>query len=138
MISKLRVIDVVPEIKQKFLDQGGQAILPLQRGSYFSAKLAEGGIEVDNLGNQPYLLWCAFQEAVCVLIRNQEVAKRGDAMNSRLGDEELLLDSIEGHIAWVVYGKQVSDSVFRRITPIACILKWAGICKSEPGKLILL
>jgi len=58
-------------------------------------------------------------------------------MNSRLGDEGSPLDSIEGQIASVVYGKKVGDSVFRRITPIACLLEWAGSCKSEPGKLIL-
>ena len=45
--------------------------------------------------------------------------------------------SAEGHIALVVYGKQPSNSVFRRITPIACILIWAGICADAPGELIL-
>jgi hypothetical protein len=58
-------------------------------------------------------------------------------MNSRLGDEGLPLDSIEGHIAHVVYGKQIGDSVFRRISPIAAILVWAGICEDEPGELII-
>jgi hypothetical protein len=138
MRTKTRVIDVVPRIKDKFLEQGGQAIIPLQRGGHFSAKLVEGGIDVENLGNQPFLPWCVFQEAVCVMIRNQGNAKRGDAMNARLGDEGLTLDSVEGHIALIVYGREVGDSVFRRITPIACILEWAGICRSEPGKLILL
>jgi hypothetical protein len=138
MKTKTRVIDVIPRIKGKFLGQGGQAIIPLQRRGHFRAKLVEGGIEVDNLGNQPFLPWCVFQEAVCVLIRNQGIAKRGDAMNSRLGDERLPLNSVEGHIALVVYGKDIGESVFRRITPIACILEWSGICRSEPGKLILL
>jgi len=125
-------------IKKKITDQGGSVIIPNQRGGYFNAKLVEGGIEVDNLGNQPFLPWCVFQEAVCILIRNQGVAKRGDAMNARLGDEGLPLDSVEGHIALVVYRKDIGDSVFRRITPIACILKWSGICRSEPGKIILI
>ena len=137
MKANTSVIDVAPKINQKFSEQGGQATIPLQRGGHFQAKMVAGGIEVDNLGNQPYLPWCVFQEAVCVLIRNQGSAKRGDAMNSRLGDEGLPLDSVEGHIALVVYGHEVGDSVFRRITPIACILEWAGICRSEPGKLIL-
>jgi hypothetical protein len=47
------------------------------------------------------------------------------------------LDSIEGHIAWVVYGKKEGQPVFRRITPIAGIMVWAGVCKTEPGELIL-
>ena len=59
-------------------------------------------------------------------------------MNSRLGDQNLSLDSIEGHIAHVVYGKQVGESVFRRITPISCILIWTGLCKAEPHELVLL
>ena len=49
----------------------------------------------------------------------------------------LKLEAVEGHIASVVYGKQTGDSVFRRVTPIACIIEWAGICHSEPVKLIL-
>ena len=133
----MTVNEVVPTIKEKLIDLGGQASIPLLRRGSFRAKLVEGGIEVDNLGNQPFLPWCVFQEAVCVLIRKQGIAKRGDAMNARLGDEGLALDSVEGHIALVVYGKDIGDSVFRRITPIACILEWSGICKSEPGKLIL-
>ena len=71
------------------------------------------------------------------MIRNNGTAMRGDAMNAKLGDEGLPLDSVEGHIAHVVYGKKIGDSVFRRITPIACILVWSGICESKPMKLVL-
>ena len=138
MISETNVKNVVSLIKQKFLSEGGQASIPFQRAGHFKAKLVDGGIEVSNLGNQPFLPWSVFQEAVCVLIRNGGTAKRGNAMNAKLGDEGLPLDSVEGHIALVVYGNKIGDSVFRRITPIACILEWASICKFEPGKLILL
>jgi hypothetical protein len=93
---------------------------------------------VDNLGSQPLLLWIVFQEAINMLNHNHGKAIRGDAMNSRLGDTGLPLNSVEGHIASVVYGSGVVNSVLRRITPVACILEWARICKSEPGKLILL
>jgi len=98
----------------------------------------DGGVDVNNLGNQPFLPWIVFQEAIYVLIRNNGIAQRGNAMDSRLGEEGLFLNSIEGHVANVVYGKKIGDSVFRRITPIACILVWAGICRSEPGRLILI
>jgi len=40
------------KIKEKFPEQGGQAIIPLQRGGQFHAKLVDGGVEVDNLVNQ--------------------------------------------------------------------------------------
>jgi hypothetical protein len=138
MRSKTKGIDVVTLIKKKFNHKGDVAIIPLQRGGNFKARLVDGGIEVDNLGNQPFLPWRVFQEAIVILMQNKGSAKRGDAMNSKLGEKGLPLNSVEGHIASEVYGKQVGDSVFRRITPIACILEWAGVCKSEPGKLILL
>ena len=63
-------------------------------------------------------------------------ARRGDAMNARLGAAGLPLDSVEGRVAQVVYGKQTGETVFRRITPIACILIWAGICDPEPGQVV--
>jgi len=59
-------------------------------------------------------------------------------MSCRLGEPNLPIDSIEGHVAQVVYGKQTGETVFRRITPIACILIWAGVCKAGRGELILL
>lgn len=51
--------------------------------------------------------------------------------------EGLSLESVEGHIAHLVYGRQLGQTVFRRITPIACILIWAGICEHVPGRLKL-
>jgi hypothetical protein len=140
----VNVIQVVSTIKQRFAESGHAVQIPLLKGGYFTAEITEEGISVDNLGNQPLLPWAVFQEAVCVLIRNGGRAERGDAMASKLGNEGLTVDSIEGHIAFeghialVVYSKQPGDSVFRRITPIACILVWAGICKAEPHELILL
>ena len=47
------------------------------------------------------------------------------------------MDSVEGHIAHVVYGKQLGDRVLRRIAPVSGILIWAGICESAPGELVL-
>jgi hypothetical protein len=58
-------------------------------------------------------------------------------MKSKLGDKGLPLDSIEGHIAHVVYGKQVGETVFRRISPISAILVWSGLCNVSSGELIL-
>ncbi len=131
-------ITVVSVIKRKFQESGSPMKIPMQRGGTFSAELTPEGIRVDNLGNQSILPWIVFQEAICVLIRNGGRVRRGDAMNAQLGEPDLSLDSIEGHIAHVVYGKKIGDSVFRRITPIAAILVWAGICEAAPGELILL
>ena len=138
MDSEINVDAVVSIIQRKISEQGGRVIIPNQRGGNFAVKLVKGGIEVDNLGNQPFLPWQVFTEAKNILIRKDGVAQRGDAMNSRLGSESLPFDSIEGYIASVVYKRKAGDSVFRRITPVACILKWAGICRLVSGKVILL
>jgi len=133
----MNVIGAIEIIKEKFSQMDTPAKIPLLKGGTFTATLKDYGIEVDNLGNQPFLPWIVFQEAVCVLLRSGGTALKGDAMGSKLGESGLSLDSIEGHIAYVVYGKKPGDSVFRRITPISCILIWAGICVSRPKGLAL-
>jgi len=130
-------IKVVTAIKTRFQETGSPAIIPLQKDGTFTAELTTDGVMVDNLGNQPFLPWLVFQEAICVLIRNDGRASRGNAMSARLGEDELSLNSVEGHIARIVYGKAVGETVFRRITPIANILVWAGVCDNSPGELYL-
>jgi hypothetical protein len=132
-------LTVVESIKHKFAESGGRsATIPLPKGKPFTAELTDQGINVSNLDHQPFLPWAVFQEAICVLIRNSGKAERGDAMKARLGEAALSLDSVEGHVALVVYGKRPGEFVFRRIAPIAAILTWAGICKTVPKKLVLL
>lgn len=130
-------IEVVQAIKHKFAQTGTPVRIPLQKGGSFEAALTEDGITVNNLGNQPILPWVVFQESVCVLVRNSGRVRRGNAMNAKLGEEGLSLNSVEGHIAYIVYGKQIGETVFRRISPIAAILIWAGVCTSAPNELIL-
>lgn len=130
-------IKVVKAIKSKFQETGSPADIPMQKGGTFNAKLTNDGILVDNLDNQPFLPWIVFQEAICVLIRNDGRAARGDATSARLGSGELSLDSVEGHIAQVVYGKKVGDPVYGRIAPIVDILIWADVCDATRSELIL-
>jgi len=133
---------VIVAVKNKFSKTGSPTEIPLlreRRGRRsFSAELSDQGISVGNLDKQPFLPWKVFQETIRILVENDGRAKRGDAMNCRLGEPNLPTDSIEGYIAQVVYGKQEGETVFRRITPIACILIWAGVCKAGRGELILL
>lgn len=134
----MNIMKGVERIKDKFSVSGNPVAIPLLRGNRrFTAELVDGGILVSNLGSQPFLPWEVFQEAICVLIRSGGIAQRGNAMSHKLGEPELSFDSIEGHIAQIVYGKKRGDTVFRRITPIACILIWAGVCSAAPGKVIL-
>jgi hypothetical protein len=132
------VTDSVNSIKQRFAGSGHKVQIPLLKGGHFSAEISEEGIKVDNLGTQPFLPWAVFEEALRLLNRKGGRAERGDAMACKMGDKGLSAESIEGHVASVVYDKRPGDTVFRRITPIACILIWAGICRAEPRKLVLL
>jgi len=133
-MNGIRVIEV---IKSKFQGTGSPTSIPMQTGGSFTARLTNEGILIDNLDRQPFLPWIVFQEAICALIRNDGRAARGDATRARLGSEALSLNSIEGHIAQVVYGKKLGDPVFGRIAPIADILIWADVCNPAQDDLIL-
>jgi hypothetical protein len=135
--------EVTEIIRRAFRENGNSnpARIPYIRVNlgHFNANLrGDGtGIEVDILGGQPFLPWAAFQHAVCAMIASGGTALKGDVMGPRLGDDDLPLNSIEGRIAHRVYGRQPGDAVFKRITPIACILIWAGICEHIPRHLRL-
>lgn len=47
--------------------------------------------------------------------------------------ESMQLNSVEGHIAQVCYGMNIGDWAFKRITPIARILFWAGVIEDPKG-----
>ena len=130
-------ISVVQVIKRKFGSSGGEVRIDLQNGRSFKATVTYDGIMVDDLGSQPLLPWAVFVETVELLRRNGGRAERGDAIDSKLGDPGLSLGSVEGHIAHVVYNKKPGDSIFRRVSQIAAILVWAGVCDTAPGELIL-
>jgi hypothetical protein len=130
--------EIIKIIKNKF-DDKIEAKIPLINGNkYFTAKLEEEGINVNNLGGNPFLHWDVFVESVDLLKKLGGTVKKGNAMNYSLGEEELGFDTIEGYIAEKIYKKKNGDKVFRRITPIANILIWSGICKNLPGKLKLI
>ncbi len=135
VVGPTRVVDT---IKRRFAVEGPSARVPLIKGGHFTAEITDEGIRVDNLDKQPVLPWAVFEETVALLSRNGGRASRGDAMNHKLGEDELSVDSVEGHIAATVYGQRRGESVFRRVTPVACILIWAGICRHSRGELVLL
>jgi hypothetical protein len=114
-------------------DHQKQRRIPLLRGGIFWAELTDGGIQVSNLHNEPLLPWTAFEETVRLLVWKGGRAIRGNATEGKLGEEALPLDSVEGHVAQVVYGKRPGDSILRRITPIACILIWAAVRLNKSG-----
>ena len=134
MDSSIRVIN---RLMVSFQALGRVMIIPMQNEDTFSAVMVDGGVIVSNLGNQPFLPWEVFTETVSLLIREGGSADKGNVMGHRFGSDELPVNSVEGHVARAVFGKRNGDSVFRRISPIANILVWSGICVNEPGKLAL-
>jgi len=127
---------VVKKIKENFKGER-YAKIPLLKGKIFKAELVEKGIYVNNLGTVPMLPWTIFTETVNLLKKKGGRAIKGNAMNYKLGEKGLPIDSVEGYIAHKVYKKKYWESVFRRITPISAILDWAGVCKNEKGYLVL-
>ena len=128
---------VINIIKKKFEETGSPAEIPNFKGKLFKANLVNDGIKVDNLRHYSFLPWEVFREAFQVMRRFGGRAEKGNAMNSKLGETGLRFESIEGHIGYTIYDKKEGESVFRRITPIASILVWAGICENEPNWLRL-
>ena len=94
-------------VREKFRETGSPAKIPLLHNGTFTATLVTGGVNVSNLGTQPFLPWTVFQEALSLIVNNGGKAERGDAMQSRLGDPKLPINSIEGHIAHTIYQKSV-------------------------------
>jgi len=127
----------INKIKIKFEEIDKVVLIQLQRGGFFSARMTEQGIIVDNLGFYPFLPWSVFAEAVKILNRKGGWAEKGDAMSSRLGDEGLSLETVEGYIAHVIYSKKLNEIIFRRISSISAILVWAGVCDATNDELIL-
>ncbi|MBV7506771.1 hypothetical protein KW850_16015 [Bacillus sp. sid0103] len=132
-------INILENIKEKFKQSSNSVEIPLFKGQKtFQATLNDHGIRVSNQSSQPLLSWAVFEETIGLLKEKNGSALKGDAMKYKLGESGLPIDSIEGRIAFKVYGKQLGQNVFRRITPIVCILVWAGICVNERGKLVFL
>ncbi|MDF2672391.1 MAG: hypothetical protein K0R09_656 [Clostridiales bacterium] len=125
-------------IFEKFSEEGNPVVIPMLRpNKSFEARFCSNGIEVDALKRKEILTFDVFTKTVELLRKNGGRAKRGNAFKGVLGDENLPIDSVEGYIAHWVYRKQQGEKVTLRITPIACILIWAGICRHETGELVL-
>lgn len=134
----------IEKLKDAFKNKKSVQIATLNRGikkkGCFTAELNHEGIKVSNLRSYALLPLDVFHETIDLLIEKGGKAIKGNCMGKgiKLGDSELPLDSVEGRIANKVYQKKIGDSVFRRITPVSCILEWAGICRNKRGYLELI
>ncbi|MDD4306414.1 MAG: chromosome segregation ATPase [Methanosarcina sp.] len=130
---------IISKIKSQFDKKGNPSKIPLMSGKhFFEARSEIDGVYVDNLKRQPFLPWEIFPEAVNCIRENGGKIKKGNATNSKLGDPNLGLDTLEGHIASKVYGCRIGDPILKRITPIASILAWAEICENTRGQISML
>ena len=125
---------------EKRADEKGNVIIPLEKNKgkgCFTATVSNDGVHVSNLHLKPFLPWDVFEKTITLLNKLGGKAAKGDAMKGKLGDSRLPIDSVEGYIAYKVYNQKLGASVFRRITPISCILVFTGLCKTESGYLSL-
>lgn len=130
---------VIRKIKTQFDKKGNPVKIQLMSGKqFFEARSEKDGIYVDNLKDQPFLPWEVFSEAVNCLKENGGKAKKGNVTNSRLGDPNLGMNTVEGYIASKVYGCKEGNAVFKRIEPVASILAWAGVCENKRGQICLI
>lgn len=130
---------VISKIKSQFDKKGNPAKIPLMNGKkFFEARSEMNGVYVDNLKKEPFLPWEIFTEAVNCIKENGGKVKKGNTTSSRLGDPNLGLDTLEGHIASKVYGCEIGDPVLKRVVPVASILAWAEICENTRGQIGLL
>lgn len=124
--------------KLKLIPESGVTIPTIMTHFQLKSILINGhliGVEVDNLRNEKFIPIDVFTAVISLLnLSPGHFAKNGDAMGSRLGSEELPFNSIEGHVARIVYGKNEGISILKRITPIAGILVWAEICERIPQR----
>jgi hypothetical protein len=95
------------------------------------------GVNVSNLDTNRFLPIEVFAVTISLLSwTGDKQAPKGNA-HVKLGEVGLPLNSVEGHVARIVYGKTAGDSVFRRIVPISRILEWADVCHNGRGYLQL-
>ncbi|RIZ64936.1 MAG: hypothetical protein D0531_12155 [Methylococcales bacterium] len=134
------------ELKNYLLNINGNTEIELQGGGAMTVTpvICDGkilGVNVNNLGNYPFLPIDVFVATISLLsLSDDNQAKKGTAngANIGLGHELLPLNSIEGHVAKVVYGKNIGEAVLQRIVPICRILGSAEVCENGRGFLRLL
>ena len=95
---------VVYTIEKRFSDVEGPVEIPTLKGKTFTAEIVQNGIYVSNLGSSPFLPWEIFKVAFQVMQSLGGRAEKGNAMDCKLGDHGLDYNTIEGRIAFEVYG----------------------------------
>lgn len=131
---------VVRRIKEKLNESDGQAMVTLYSGDTCEIWFDQNGKGLVSPKIPPanQLIWEAFDAAVEVVIDNGGKAKKGNAQSgAKLGTEKLMMNSVEGYIAYKLHGAKEGDTAFGPGFVICAILDWAGVCKNERGYLVI-
>ncbi|CAG5072941.1 hypothetical protein DYBT9623_04477 [Dyadobacter sp. CECT 9623] len=133
----------IARIKEQLGEKNHVVTIPLMKaGQSFTAKWDDRGVWVDNLDKQPLLPWAVFETAIELMIEKDSKNRgahvlKGNAVGHRLGTSAFPLDSIEGRVAHVVFGKKIEQTAFRKISAIVGVLSFAGICTNGRGYVTL-
>ena len=130
---------------QKIKKSGNFWMIPQQRNAQaFHIKVIQKnlkqGFDVEQrvMPIDPFFSFGLFEFVIDALIKSPTKSlRRGDGMNSRIGQKGLELDTIESLVAVKFYNKRIGQSVDRRISVIANILVESGVCAHGRGILRL-
>lgn len=125
------------------VDDAGVEIAVQGGGSFRATPVICGemltGVNVNNLGeNNGFLPMDVFVATLSLLyLSPNHRADKGSAQAAPLGQPRMELNTIEGHVAHLVFGTPHGNYALQRITPISRILEWAGVCENGRGYLRL-
>ncbi len=128
---------VTGKASQRIFDQlkeeGGSSYCEMLKGGSLKIWLTENG--VCNSGYKG--LVCEWKIFDAIVEKARELGGKmykGDSAaqsGSKIGSNDLPVDTIDGFISLKFYGRHIGDSTLRRSTYYAAILAWAGICKNK-------
>ncbi len=130
----MNILEVFSQI-EKLFDNNSEIEISKIKGSKFTAILQQGYIEIPELSDTK-LPMAVFQDAYYLLQENvKEGVKYGKAIAQgiRLGDKGLEITTLEGHIAFHVYGTTIGTAVLQRSYYVGAILVAAGVCEWISG-----
>ena len=126
-------------IRKRISDNGGTAVIQMQKGGYFHVALADNGnaFECDKLPRQ-LVDFRVFDIIVDFLKQNGGKAPKGMGRTDKVGIGKCGPDTVMYQIATKYYGRKDGESTFDPLFVLATMLDWAGIAENGWGYLQLL
>lgn len=122
---------VVKRLKDKIVECGGKALMPVLRGEPVPFWLSSTNKGFESAGLKGFVFeFKVFDAIVKKAISLGGKMYRGDAAahnGAKIGSEDLPVSTIDGFISTEFYGSKIGSSTMRRSTYFSGILAWAGI-----------